>query len=327
MKRTTKIFFIVFFLIPLALIFIVNLMHSNQYFIVVIIITTPVAIIIGRRYYRQYQRKLQDEADKKWKEKINAFIKSDEYRYIKQYAKKYNEGDIDEHSLYKIQDLIGNKWDFMISHLKEFIKREREIQNNLSVKNRLLATNPKTIDEYLQHFLDICGEEYEYYLPVILELLREKNYDFEPNNLMLQIKETKRKNDLKHYENNLFEEESITIEDIDFLAGYDFERLLKKVYEKMGYNVIHTPLAGDQGADLIIEKFGEKIVIQAKRESSKISNKAVQEAAAAKKYYNAQKGMVITNNYFTKSAEDLAKANGIILINRDALKNLIAGNY
>ena len=63
--------------------------------------------------------------------------------------------------------------------------------------------------------------------------------------------------------------------------------------------------------------------MQAKRYTSKVSNKAIQEASAAIKYYNANSAIVITNNYFTQSAIDLASANRIELWDRDILvKNI-----
>lgn len=88
----------------------------------------------------------------------------------------------------------------------------------------------------------------------------------------------------------------------------------------MGYSVIHTPLSGDQGADLILSGNKGRIAVQAKRYSSKVSNKAVQEVVASKALYKCTEGLVVTNNYFTNSAIELAEANGIGLIDREKLK-------
>ena len=60
-----------------------------------------------------------------------------------------------------------------------------------------------------------------------------------------------------------------------------------------------TKESGDQGMDVIAEKNGIKIGIQAKCYSSKVSNKAVQEIVAAINHYDCHKGMVVTNSYFT----------------------------
>lgn len=97
-------------------------------------------------------------------------------------------------------------------------------------------------------------------------------------------------------------------------TGAQFELYLENLFKELGYKVKHSGKAGDQGADLIL-KYGEKIyVVQAKYYSSKLDNTPVQEIVGAIKYYNANQGIVITNNSFTKGAENLAKANNVILI-------------
>ena len=50
---------------------------------------------------------------------------------------------------------------------------------------------------------------------------------------------------------------------------------------------------------------------------------AIQEAFAGKNYYNCDKVMVITNNYFTSSAIELAKINNVVLWDRNILKEKI----
>ena len=62
---------------------------------------------------------------------------------------------------------------------------------------------------------------------------------------------------------------------------------------------------------------------KAKRYSDKVTNKAVQEVVGSLKFYNATKGMVVTTNDFTKSAQELAKSNNVELINREKLDKLI----
>ncbi len=114
-------------------------------------------------------------------------------------------------------------------------------------------------------------------------------------------------------------ETSKDINMIDSMSGIEFEEFLKDLFQEKGYKVSLTQNTGDQGADLILDNINEKIIVQAKRYSTKVSNKAIQEAAAAIKYYNANRAIVITNNYFTNSAIALAAANKIELWDRDVL--------
>jgi HJR/Mrr/RecB family endonuclease len=87
----------------------------------------------------------------------------------------------------------------------------------------------------------------------------------------------------------------------------------------MGYRVIHTNLSKDQGADLIIEKFGERIVIQAKNWTNNVGNTGVQEIVAAIKHYNANKARVISSSGFTSAAIDLAETNKVELWDRNKI--------
>ncbi|MBU5426217.1 restriction endonuclease [Tissierella pigra] len=114
-----------------------------------------------------------------------------------------------------------------------------------------------------------------------------------------------------------------SINDVDLMDGHEFERFVSLLFTKMGYMTEITKGSGDQGMDVIAEKNGSRIGIQAKCYSSKVTNKAVQEIFTSLNYYNCNKGMVITNNYFTESALELAQSNNIVLWDRDILKRKI----
>lgn len=113
---------------------------------------------------------------------------------------------------------------------------------------------------------------------------------------------------------------TVTIKMLDTMSGTEFEVFLGKLFEAMGFKVRVTPPSRDQGADLILEKFGKRIVVQAKRYSNTVTNKAVQEVVGAIRKYECQEGMVVTTNYYTPSAKDLANVNGIQLVDRDGLE-------
>lgn len=111
-----------------------------------------------------------------------------------------------------------------------------------------------------------------------------------------------------------------TIDDIDIMTGAEFEEFVGLLFKKMGYSSQVTKQSGDQGLDVIATKNGTKIGIQAKCYSNTVGNSAVQEAVAGKSFYNCDKVIVITNNFFTPAAIELAQSNGVILWNRDMLK-------
>ena len=88
-------------------------------------------------------------------------------------------------------------------------------------------------------------------------------------------------------------------------------------------NICVTQGSGDQGIDIIAYKDGIKYGIQCKCYSSDIGNKAVQEVFAGKTFYECHIGIVLINQYFTKSAIELAKKDGIVLWDRKMLLKLI----
>ena len=74
---------------------------------------------------------------------------------------------------------------------------------------------------------------------------------------------------------------------------------------------------------MIVKKDDYIYAIQAKYYTGKLSNTPVQEIAGSLKYYNANQGVVVTNSSFTPGAEELAKANNVILVDGRDLKKLI----
>ena len=108
-------------------------------------------------------------------------------------------------------------------------------------------------------------------------------------------------------------------------SGTDFEKYLVKLFKDMGYEVKHTGKAGDQGCDILLKKNDKTYCVQAKYYKNDLDNTPVQEIIGSLKYYNGDKGVVITNSSFTPGAHELARINGVILINGRKLQKLI--NY
>ena len=99
--------------------------------------------------------------------------------------------------------------------------------------------------------------------------------------------------------------------------------MLIKLFESINYVVEHPGSVGDQGGDLILNKDGERILIQAKCYTNNIGNQAVQQAVAAKKYYDCGRAMVIGTADFTREAVDLARANNVELMKKKQLQELL----
>lgn len=113
------------------------------------------------------------------------------------------------------------------------------------------------------------------------------------------------------------------VNEIDQMNGKTFEKYLEVLFQKLGYRVERTRYVGDYGADLVVRKNGIKTIIQAKRYKKNVGIKAVQEAVAAKGYYECDEAMVVTNSFYTKQAIELAKANRVKLWDRNDLVNAL----
>lgn len=110
---------------------------------------------------------------------------------------------------------------------------------------------------------------------------------------------------------------------IDKMEGREFEHFLKYLFRSKGYLVKLTRATGDYGADLILMKNNKKIVLQAKRYSKNVGIDAVQQVYSSMKFYGVSEAWVLTNRDYTEAAYKLAKANGVRLINREQLIELI----
>lgn len=106
---------------------------------------------------------------------------------------------------------------------------------------------------------------------------------------------------------------------VDIMDGVDFEAYVANLLRGRGYITTVTKASGDQGVDIVAQKAGVRFAIQVKRQSQKVSRRAVADAVAGKVLYDCSKAMVITNNYFQGGAEQLAYANDCELVDRDEL--------
>ncbi len=112
------------------------------------------------------------------------------------------------------------------------------------------------------------------------------------------------------------------VSDEDIVSGEHYETLCRNLLQARGWRVETTPMTGDQGADLIAEAHGRRVVIQCKFHARSIGNKAVQEAFAAVGFHGGDAAVVVSNASFTRSARQLAEANGVLLLHHDQLPDL-----
>ncbi len=100
----------------------------------------------------------------------------------------------------------------------------------------------------------------------------------------------------------------------DYLPS-EFEMFVAERMNQKGFKAQATKGSGDFGADIIAEdKYGNKIVIQVKKNQNKVGPKAVQEVFAAKQYFEAEEAWIVTNSSYTNAALELANSTNVRLL-------------
>ena len=116
----------------------------------------------------------------------------------------------------------------------------------------------------------------------------------------------------------------VTVSGIDGMEGHQFEYWCADLLRRNGFfDVKVTPGSGDQGVDILATKDDIKYAFQCKNYSNTVGNTPVQEIHAGKDFYKCHIGVVITNNYFTQGAKELASQTGVLLWDRDKLAQMM----
>jgi len=114
---------------------------------------------------------------------------------------------------------------------------------------------------------------------------------------------------------------------VNIIKGTEFEKRCLYLLRLLGFeNLQLTKRGNDQGADLIGKYGGTTYVFQCKKHKKKQGNKSVQEAIAAKTYYQASRCAVISESGYTKSAFQLAHPNYCLLFTAEEFAKAVNSN-
>lgn len=108
---------------------------------------------------------------------------------------------------------------------------------------------------------------------------------------------------------------------VDEMEGHEFERFCADLLREKGFLEVElTGASRDYGVDILAEKDGITYAIQCKCYASPVGVSAVQETYAGKDYYDRMVGAILTNQYFTAPATDMAKKLKVMLWDRGYLE-------
>lgn len=112
--------------------------------------------------------------------------------------------------------------------------------------------------------------------------------------------------------------------DYDAMDGEEFEYFCARLLRVNGFaDVEMTKRTGDLGVDILARKDQITYAVQCKCHMSNIGNQAVRDVYSGKECYHCMVGVVMTNRFFTKAAEDLAREHNVLLWDRNQLQRLI----
>lgn len=98
------------------------------------------------------------------------------------------------------------------------------------------------------------------------------------------------------------------------MSPIQFEHHCSDFLNQRGWKARTTKGSGDQGVDVLAVKSGIRVVLQCKKYSKPVGNKAVQEAHAAMSFAAAHRAAVVSNQAYTPSARQLARSTGVLLL-------------
>lgn len=122
---------------------------------------------------------------------------------------------------------------------------------------------------------------------------------------------------------------------VDLMSGSEFEQFLGEAFKEKGYEVEYHGGPTEAGGDLVCwERSAERvhaILVQVKRERCLTGTKSVGQIIRKENWFrlqypgNSYEKWIITSSRFSRQAVREADAGSIVLIDRDALEDWLAG--
>jgi restriction endonuclease Mrr len=110
----------------------------------------------------------------------------------------------------------------------------------------------------------------------------------------------------------------LSIEELRSLSPRDFENIVARMFERMGFTVKQTPFVNDGGRDAILTKDGKKFLLECKRykDGSVSGRPDLQKFHSAITTDDAVSGFFVTAGGFSKDAITFSKIGRIDLVDQ-----------
>lgn len=219
-----------------------------------------------------------------------------------------------------------------------------EFVNNgdISPVKREVSNLRKKVNDYLAlgglgsciHNLKFIDDDIDKmkYLKEIGQIDRQVEFEYDDintvqNKIKAEQEEIKHQQEYIKKEQHRHEVNSVVVNDLNTLSGIDFEIVCQQLIENMGFDTETTKASGDGGIDLIAYNhqplLSGKYIIQCKRYSGSVGEPIIRDLYGVVTSERANKGILMTTGYFTKSAVSFANGKQIELIDGDNIKFLL----
>ena len=105
------------------------------------------------------------------------------------------------------------------------------------------------------------------------------------------------------------------LEEIQKISPKQFEKLVAKLFKKMGYDVSLTKASGDEGIDIILSRNGKTSIVQGKRYSGTVGQPVARDLYGSMIHNRAEEAYLITTGIFSLPAQTWASVKPIHLVN------------
>jgi len=213
----------------------------------------------------------------------------------------------------------------MIQVLSDDEYEQQLNQRYMRLQNTCKLSPNAPYNQYIEWFVKRFGVYYQKYWLAFCLLLKERGFPYTGScRIREDIEDMLRQKGKKGFYGIFLMDPLVRLREIDSMTGPEFEKFLQWFFAQQECLVIKTKTGHQQGTDFILITQNIRIAVEAKRWSSKVGNRAVQQINSGRSHYHCNQAWVITNNFFTTQAKELAQSCDVRLINRNGLNDIIS---
>ena len=265
----------------------------------------------------------QSKEAKKQKEKRVLEFEQKTSGFLQKFVDNLPFDSVSESEFQDLKEILLKKYSFEIDDKILLEKINVLIKQKIHSKMAEKLKQTKNEKEVLEAYIAIYGENalsQDLIDSLTAYINKRFNTSDDKNKIEARLNSILEEKRIENLERRYLDSKSeISEADFDSMTGHEFEDYLENHFSKKGYTVKRPPKSRDHGVDLILEKFGHRIAVQAKNYSDPVGNRTVRDIYAGKDFYKCDEAWIITTSDFSRDARIAAKRHKVKLIRMDEL--------